>query len=50
VGAAGAARDRGGVLFPRPDVIDDAVDELIELVPDGAPAAHDRVALTLRSS
>lgn len=43
-----------------PDVIDDAVDELIELVlhrggwialvPDGALAGHDRVALTLRSS
>ena len=56
--------DDGDLLVPaidveHPEVIDDAVDELIELVlerggwvalvDDGALAAHDRVALTLRS-
>ena len=56
--------DDGDLLVPaidveHPEVMDDAVDELIELVlerggwvalvDDGALAAHDRVALTLRS-
>lgn len=57
-------RDQGDLLMPahdveHPEVLDDAVDELIELVlrrggwvalvEDGALTAHDRVALTVRS-